>query len=322
MKLDRKIGNVKLENPLVLAPMAGVNCQAFRRICRENGAGLVCTPMIVAKQLISNPETILKIAEIHKDEAPVSFQLVGSDKEEMAQATRIIEDRSDIPAKIIDINLGCPEKDILALKAGSFLIKHPEQIQKAVSPVISNTNKPVTAKIRIGWDDKTINTLQVVKILEDLGVSAIAIHGRTKAQGYSGKADWNEIKKAKEKANVPIIGNGDVFKPGNAKSIIERTGCDMVMIGRGSMGNPMLFRQCLELFKTGKGSEELSKEEKVRSFMRFAELYGQQQRQPLSELRQHAMWFVKGISGAAQIRNTILSLKDADSIIDIFKSLA
>ncbi|MBN2053150.1 tRNA dihydrouridine synthase DusB [Candidatus Woesearchaeota archaeon] len=311
------IGNVRLDSKLILAPMAGVNCAAFRLLCKGYGAGLVSTPMLVINQIVAAPEKIINQACFLKQEKPVSVQLVGSDSRLAEQATRIIEPYADI----IDVNLGCPEKDILALKAGSFLVKHPDQIKKIVTPVINNTNKPVTAKIRIGWDDKSINTLEVVKILEDLGVSAIAIHARTKEEKYSGRAHWEEIMKAKEKATIPIIGNGDVFKPGSAKAMIEQTRCDFVMIGRGCMGNPFIFKRTNALLATGSNIEEPSEQEKKKCFMKFLEYYENYEKiRSFTELKQQAMWFTKGMTGARDLRYNLMKAKGVNDILRIYKA--
>ena len=314
-----KIGKIIIETPVILAPMAGVNCAAFRLLCREYGAGMVSTPMLVANQVAANPDKIIERTCYLEKEKPVLTQLAGSDKKLMGDAARIVDEFSDI----IDVNLGCPEKDILALKAGAFFVKHPEQISKAVSPVVSATNKPVTAKIRIGWDESSIKTLEIVKILEDLGVSAITIHARTKEQKYTGKADWNEIKKAKEKANVPIIGNGDIFRPGTAKAMIEQTKCDAVMIGRGAIGNPLLFKGLKALLETGKGVPEPGEEEKIDSFMRFLDYYKRYEKvRSFSELRQHAMWFTKGLKGARTLRNSLMRAENIDQILGLYSRIS
>ena len=310
-----KLGNINLDSKLILAPMAGVNCAAFRLICHEYGAGLVSTPMTVVDQIIMNAEKIIGRMCFLKKERPISVQLVGSDSKMAAEATKIIEDY----ANVIDINLGCPEKDILALQAGSFLVKHPDQIKKIVKPVIENTNKPVTAKIRIGWDENSVNTLETVKILEDLGVCAITIHGRTTKQKYTGKADWSQITKAKEKANVPIIGNGDVFKPGTAKAMIEQTKCDFVMIGRGAIGNPFIFRRTNALLENGRNIPEPTENEKGKCFIQFLEYYSEYEKIPkFSELRQHAMWFTKGIGGSRRLRQRLMQAKTVQEIMDMY----
>ena len=309
-----RIGSLNLDSNLILAPMAGVNCAAFRLLCREYGAGLVSTPMIVTNQLVASPQKIIDRTCFLKEEKPISVQLVGSDSQLAAEATKIIESYADV----IDVNMGCPENDILALKAGSFLIKHPEQIKKAIKPVIDNTNKPVTAKIRVGWDNNSINTLESVKILNDLGVDAIAVHGRTKKQKYAGKADWDEIRKAKEISNVPIIGNGDVFKPGTAKAMIEQTKCDFVMVGRGSIGNPFIFERTNALLLQNKIIPEPIEEEKKKAFMKFLSYYKKyESMRSFSELRQHAMWFTKGLGNSKELRRKLAKMQTVEQILDI-----
>lgn len=311
-----KIGKLNLDSRLILAPMAGVNCASFRLLCREYGVGLVSTPMIHINQLVGAAEKVIGITCFLKNEKPISVQIVGADSKIAGEATKLIENYADV----IDINLGCPEKDILAAKAGAFFIKHPEQIKKIVSPVVSNTNKPVTAKIRIGWDENSINTLEVVKILEDLGVDGIAIHGRTKKQGYSGKADWEEIRKAKEISNVPIIGNGDVFKPGTAKAMVDQTKCDFVMIGRGCMGNPFIFKRTDALLETGKNIPEPTEQEKKDCFMKFLKYYDKYEKmRSFTELKQQAMWFVKGINGARELKRRLMIAKDVGEILRLIK---
>lgn len=311
-----RIGKLKLESNTLLAPMAGVNCASFRLLCKEYGAGMVTTPMLVMNQLVANPDRIIKQACPLDNERPLSIQLVGSDSKLAGKATQLIDEYADA----IDINFGCPEKDILALKAGSFFVKHPEQMKKVVAPIINNTNKPVTAKIRIGWDSKSINTTQTVKILENMGLDAIAIHGRTTAQKYTGKADWQEIKKAKDNVNIPIIGNGDIFKPGTAKAMIEQTNCDAVMIGRGAIGNPFIFKAVNELLEKGKNIPEPTEEEKIRCFKKFLDHYSKHENmRAFSELKQHAMWFTKGMTGAKRLRNSIMRSETVDEILGMFE---
>lgn len=310
-----KIGNITLDAPVILAPMAGVNCAAFRLLCREYGAGMVSTPMLVSNQVVANPEGIISRICYLKKEKPISTQLLGSDKKLMEEAARIVDEYSDV----IDVNLGCSEKDALGIQAGAFLVKHPEQITKAVSPVMSATNKPVTAKIRIGWDEKSIRTLEIVKILEDLGIAAITIHARTMEQKYTGKADWNEIKKAKEKANVPIIGNGDVFKPGTAKAMFERTKCDGIMIGRGAMGDPLIFKRIKALLSEGSNMPEPTDNERIECFRKFLDYYKRYEKmRSFTELRQQAMWFTKSLKGAKALRNNIMKTNSVEEILGFF----
>ncbi|MBD3314009.1 tRNA dihydrouridine synthase DusB [Candidatus Woesearchaeota archaeon] len=311
------IGKVKIETPVILAPMAAVNCASFRLLCREAGAGMVTTPMLVCNQVVANPEKIISRTCYLKEEKPISTQLLGSDRKLMEEATRIIDEFSDV----IDINLGCPEKDALAIQAGAFFAKHPEQIEKAIAPVISATNKPVTAKIRTGWDEKSIKTLEIVRILEDLGIDAITIHARTKKQKYSGKADWDEIMKAKEQANVPIIGNGDIFVPGTAKAMMEQTRCDAIMVGRGAIGNPLIFRGIKALLETGQGLPEPTEQEKIDSFMRFLKYYKKHEKvRAFTELRQQAMWFTKGLRGARSLRDKLMRSQTVDEILSIYSN--
>ncbi|PLW80841.1 tRNA dihydrouridine synthase DusB [Candidatus Woesearchaeota archaeon] len=312
--MENKIGNIKLDSRLILAPMAGVNTAAFRLLCRENGAGLVSTPMIHVRQVTSLESNIIERTAFLKDEKPISVQLVGADTDYAKQATLLLDEYADI----FDINFGCPDKDVLGNKEGGFFSKHPEQMKKMISPVISNTNKPVTAKIRIGWDEKTVNVLESVKILQELGVDAIAIHGRTVKQGYSGKANWDLIKQAKEIVDIPIIGNGDVFKPGNAKAMIDQTKCDFAMIGRGSMGNPMLFKRCNHLLETGENLPETSKEERIENAKKFLDYYEKyENNRSFTESRQQVMWFMKEFDGASEYRKKLMNAKTFPELKDI-----
>ena len=314
-----KIGNVKLENQLILAPMAGVNCPAFRVLCREYGAGLVYTQMfhVDSIPILQKEDRLDKMLGIKEEEKPVTIQLVGNKQESISESTRIIERYADI----IDFNLGCPDKDILATRSGGFFSKHPKQINKVIKPILENTNKPVTAKIRLGWNNDDITVLEQCKVLEDLGVAAIAIHGRTVKQFYTGKADWDCIKKAKEKANIPIIGNGDIIKPGDAKSMLEKSKVDFLMIGRGCLGNPSIFERINHLLEKGENKTESTNEEKKKSFIRFTELYKKYEEQfKMSEFKTHAMWFTKSVSNARRTRNEIMTNDDLASVVELVEN--
>ena len=305
-----KIGNVKLENNLMLAPLHGVNCNAFRLLCKNHGAGLVYTSMIHDETLVRGKWK----CDVVDTERPVSIQLVGKDPALMAESAQIIEEKADI----IDINLGCPDQDVLAKQAGVFLVKHPKQMEKMVSKVVSSVNKTVTAKIRIGWDNKSINAVEVSKILEDCGVSAIGVHGRTRKQMYTGKADWDTIKRVKDAVNVPVIGNGDIFKAEDYTRMIEKTGVDFVMIGRGAMGNPQLFENITRLKE---GKELIEKDLKVsyELFLEFLSYYEKYSTKNIfSEIRQHAMWLAKGVQNGAALRNKLIKALDVDSLKRIF----
>jgi tRNA-dihydrouridine synthase B len=313
------IGNLKLENNLILAPMAGVNCSAFRLLCREYGAGLTATQMFHCNSIeeLEKQGKLKDLLGIKKEERPTSIQIVGSNPENIKKSTLILNNYADI----IDFNLGCPDKDILANKAGGFFSKHPEQIEKNIKPLIENSKKPVTAKIRIGWNNDQITMEQQIKILEDMGVDAVAIHGRTVKQKYQGKADWDLIKKAKEKFNIKIIGNGDIEKPGTAKFKLEQTKVDFLMIGRATLGNPFIFQQINYLLKNQKNQPEPCLRDRKKAFIRFAELYQENKYQfKISEFRQHAMWFTKSIEGAKKLRNDIMHLEDYEAIINLIKA--
>jgi tRNA-dihydrouridine synthase B len=249
---------------------------------------------------------------IKKEERPISVQIVGSNPENIKQSTLILNDYADI----INFNLGCPDKDILANKAGGFFSKHPEQIEKSLKPLIENSKKPVIAKIRVGWNNDEITMEQQIKILEDLGVDAIGIHGRTVKQKYQGKANWDLIKQAKEISNIKIIGNGDIDKPGTAKARLESSKVDFLMIGRATLGNPFIFQQINYLLKNNKNQPEPCLNDRKKAFLRFTELYKENK---ISEFRQHAMWFTKSIKGAKKLRNDIMQLESYEKITDLIK---
>jgi tRNA-dihydrouridine synthase B len=312
-----KIGNVKLKNRLILAPMAGVNCTAFRVLCKEYGAGLVCTQMFHCNSIPvlydSDKKKFEKLIGVCEDERPVSIQLVGSDPDLIKESTLILNKYADI----IDLNLGCPDKDILANKSGAFFSKHPEQISKVVGPIIENSKKPVTAKIRVGWNADKITAFEQCKILEELGVDAVAVHGRTVKQGYSGQADWGIIKEIKSKFNFKVIGSGDIFKPGDGKAKLEKSKVDFLMIGRGALGNPFIFDRLNYLLENGKNKQDPSISDQKKAFLRFSELYKSNKEQfKISEFRQHAMWFTKGIRSAKKLRNEIMNIEDFNKIVD------
>jgi tRNA-dihydrouridine synthase B len=314
------IGSIKIENPLILAPMAGVNCPAFRILCKKYGAGLIYSPMIHSEQLTRLFETEKEKAfdlfiNFEKEEHPLTAQIVGNKADNMADAAEILSEYADI----IDINFGCCGSAELANKSGAFFIKHPEFIKKIITTIKDRIKNPVTAKIRIGWDEKHINAVEVAKIIEESGASAIAVHGRTRKQAFTGKADWDVIKKVRDNVTIPVIGNGDIFKPGTAKFLLESTGVDFVMVGRGCLGNPFIFKRTLALLESNNIMPDPSKKEIINSFFEFIDLYEKQKRQHFSEIRDHALWFTKGLQGSREMRQQIIKFKDRDSLINYFK---
>jgi tRNA-dihydrouridine synthase B len=297
-----KIGDIRIENQLALAPMAAVGNLPFRLMCRRYGAGLIYTPMINAYNLYMQRDPSRTLVDIDPDERPVAIQLIGSKPEALKAASSAISEKADI----IDINMGCPESDLLAQKCGAYLIKETSQIERVVKAVIAGTNRPVTAKIRIGWDSHSINHVKVARMLEDYGVSAIAVHGRTRKQGYSGKANWTAIKQVKEKVNVPVIGNGDIFSPHDARKMLEFSSCDIVMIGRAAIGNPYIFKRCDQFLNHGKMLSRADADNKFKQFLEFVKLYDKHMlKENFSEIRDHALWFAKGIKGARRLKDRI-----------------
>ncbi|MCX7843409.1 MAG: tRNA dihydrouridine synthase DusB [Clostridia bacterium] len=315
-----KIGNVTLENNIFLAPMAGVTDMPFRILCKEQGCGLVYTEMVSAKGMHYNDEKSFKLTEIAKEEKPAAVQIFGSDPDIMAG---IAEKLNNSDASIIDINMGCPTPKITKNGEGSALMKKPELIAKIIKSVAKASVKPVTVKIRKGWDESSVNAVEIAKIAEENGAKAIAVHGRTREQFYSGKADWSIIRKVKEAVSIPVIGNGDVAKPQDAERLLDETGCDAVMIGRGAQGNPWIFRRALHYLGTGEMLPEPSPEEKINTVIRhmnmLVELKGEHT--GICEMRKHVAWYIKGMKNAAAARDTIFKLNSADEIIRTLKEL-
>ena len=243
-----KIGNVELENRYILGPMAGVTDLPFRLLCREQGAGLLCMEMVSAKAIMYNNRNTEQLLTIHPDERPVSLQLFGSDPKIMSEMAKRIEER---PFAILDINMGCPVPKVVKNGEGSALMKEPKLVYEIVSAVVKAIGKPVTVKIRKGFDDDHVNAVEIARIIEEAGAAAVAVHGRTREQYYSGKADWDIIRQVKEAVSIPVIGNGDVTSPERAEELVRRTGCDGVMIARGAQGNPWIFSEMISYEETG-----------------------------------------------------------------------
>lgn len=311
-----KIGRVKISNPFVLAPMAGVNCTAFRLMCKESGAGLIYTQMyhsdfIIHKASNEGNQAVYDFINIQDIERPVSVQLVGYNPDNMVKAAQIIEKIADI----IDINLGCCDPDIIKSGAGAYFAKNSDKIPEFVGPIVKASKKPVTAKIRIGYDSQSINGVSVAQVLEMLGVSAIAVHGRVATQKYSGRANWEIIKHIKQKLSITVLGSGDVKNKKNAVQMLEKTGCDFVMIGRRAIGDPGFFARCLNEYDL--------KDRKIVNpaelFKRFVELYDKfDKNKSFSELRTHALWFSKRAGLGPQCRKDIMSSKNITDLMISF----
>ena len=315
-----KIGNTKLENPFLLAPLAGVTDAPFRRICKEQGAAFVYSEMISGKGLLYNDKNTEKLLHIYEEEKPVAYQIFGSEPEVMENAAKMLAPRKNAT---IDINMGCPVPKIVKNGEGSALLKTPELVSDIVKAVVRGAGKPVTVKIRIGWDANSINAVEIAKIIEEAGASWIAVHGRTREQFYSGKADWSEIKKVKQALSIPVIGNGDTYSAEDALRMMEETGCDGVLIARGAMGNPWIFREAVSLWSKGKKLEPPCLDEKIATIKRHlfdvVELKGEHV--GIREMRKHIAWYLKGTRNSAEVRGKVNMAKDADEIIALLNTL-
>jgi nifR3 family TIM-barrel protein len=311
------IGDVVLDNNVILAPMAGVTDLPFRLICKEQGAGLLCMEMVSAKAVHYNNKNTESLMEIHPEEMPVSLQIFGSEPNIMAETAARIEER---PFAILDINMGCPVPKVVNNNEGSALMKNPKLAGEIIYAVSHAINKPVTVKIRKGFDDNSINAVEMAKIAEDNGAAAIAVHGRTREQYYSGKADWDIIRQVKEAVSIPVIGNGDVVDAISAKKLLEETGCDGVMIGRASRGNPWIFREINSYLDTGIIPPKPTVEELCDTIIRHAKLELQYKDEYIAvrEMRKHVAWYTAGYPHSAKLRqeiNNAESFKELEKIV-------
>lgn len=311
-----KIGNVTLKNQLILAPMAGVSDLPFRLLCKEMGAGLVCMEMISAKAIFYNNKNTESLLQIHPEEGPVSLQLFGSDPEIMAEMAKRIE---ELPFSILDINMGCPVPKVVNNHEGSALMKDPKLVERIVSAVVKAIKKPVTIKIRTGFDENHKNAVEIAKIAEDCGASAVAVHGRTREQYYSGHADWDMIASVKDALKIPVIGNGDITDGESAVRIMKYTGCDGIMIGRAAQGNPFIFREIISYIQTGKPALRPSRSEIrdtiVCHSMRMLESKGEYI--AVREMRKHISWYSSGIPGAARLRARVNEMESMDDLMKV-----
>ncbi len=304
------IGNVEIKNNVFLAPMAGITDLAYRLVCKEFGAGLVYTEMISAKGIYYNDEKTKLLTQIDEKERPVAIQIFGSDASIMADVAKKMSEKADI----IDINMGCPAPKVVKNDDGSKLMLNPALIDEITYKVVKSSTVPVTVKIRKGWNDENVNAVEIAKILEKNGVSAVAVHGRTREQFYSGIADWDIIKKVKESVSIPVIGNGDVIDIDSANKMIEYTGCDAVMIGRAALGKPWIFKEIVDQNKIDMKQEELYKIIK-KHYDLLSELKGEYI--AVREMRKHISWYIKGLPLATQIRNQINMLESKDEVLEL-----
>lgn len=298
------IGNVTLDNNIILAPMAGVTDLPFRLLCSEQGAGMSCMEMVSAKAIMYKNKNTESLLEIHPEEGPVSLQLFGSDPKILGEMARQIEDR---PFDILDINMGCPVPKVVNNGEGSALMKEPKLVEEIVSAVAKAVNKPVTVKIRKGFNDTCVNAVEIARIAEASGAAAVAVHGRTREQYYAGKADWEIIAKVKSNLSIPVIGNGDVTDGASAKAMLEQTGCDGVMVGRAARGNPWIFRQIISYLRDGTVMPRPDKEEIKATILRHARLQLECKGEytGIREMRKHVSWYTFGMPDSARMRRSI-----------------
>lgn len=310
-----KIGNVEVNKKVVLAPMAGISNSAFRRICKSMGADLVYAEMVSDKAIYYNNKKTIDMLYMTDEERPIAQQIFGSDVDSFVVAAKYIEET--MHPDIIDINMGCPvPKVALKAQAGSALLKNPAKIKEIVKAVVNSVSCPVTVKIRSGWDENSINAVIVAKTIEEAGASAITIHARTRSQGYSGKADYNIIKQVKEAVNIPVIGNGDIKTCFDAKRMLDETNCDLVMVGRGLLGNPWLIKEINEYLENGVVIDKPTDIEKIDMCLKHLSLLEEFEceKQAVLEIRSHVGWYLKGIKNANEVKQNIFKTKNINEI--------
>lgn len=312
-----QIGNIKIKNNVVLAPMAGICNSAYRRIIKEMGCGLIYAEMVSDKAIYYGSKKTIDMLYMTEMERPITQQIFGSDKESFVAAAKYIYET--MKPDIIDINMGCPvPKVALRAQAGSALLKNPEKVKEIVEAVVAVVPVPVTVKIRSGWDQNSINAVEIAKICEEAGASAIAVHGRTRSQGYSGTVNLDIIRDVKQAVSIPVIGNGDIKSCYDAKHMMEYTGCDAVMIGRGVLGNPWLIRECVEYLDSGIEPKEVTIKEKIDMIMKHFTylLETKPEKVSLLEMRSHASWYLKGLPRNGEVRNQIMQTTTKDEFLN------
>lgn len=309
------IGNITLDNNIILAPMAGVSDLPFRLLCHEQGAGLVCMEMISAKAILYHNRNTESLLEIHPQEGPVSLQLFGSDPAIMADIAARIEDR---PFQILDINMGCPVPKIVGNGEGSALMKNPLLAGQIIEAVVKAVGKPVTVKIRKGFDEEHVNAVEMAHVAQESGAAAVAVHGRTREQFYSGKADWDIIRQVKQAVSIPVIGNGDVVDGESALALLQQTGCDGIMIGRACQGNPWIFREVKNFLESGQICPRPTNREIVDTILRHARLQLQYKGEYIGirEMRKHVSWYSAGVPNSARFRAEINAMESMEELMD------
>ena len=317
-----KIRDKVIENDVVMAPMAGITNAAFRSIIKQFGAGLVYSEMVSDKAILYKNKKTLDMLRVDESEHPISMQVFGGDKQSIVEASQFIDQHSN--CDIIDINMGCPVNKVLKQEAGSKLLLYPEKIYEIVCGVVENVTKPVTVKIRSGFDLEHINAVEVAKLIEKAGANAIAIHARTRSQMYEGKADWNIIKQVKEAVMIPVIGNGDVKSALDAKRMIDETGVDAIMVGRAALGNPWVIKEIVDYLETGELPKEITYEEKLAQCKKHAlslmEIYPE--KVAISQMRGHAPWYLKGLKSSSYVKNRLSKINSYQELEEILDEYA
>ncbi len=315
-----KIGSVTLDNNILLAPMAGVTDLPFRLLCREQEAGLVCMEMVSAKAILYKNKNTESLLTIHPQEGPVSLQLFGSDPKILSEMARQIEER---PFSILDINMGCPVPKVVGNGEGSALMKQPKLVEEIVTAVVKAVKKPVTVKIRKGFNDTCVNAVEIARIAEQCGAAAVMIHGRTREQYYTGEADWEIIAKVKDKLSIPVIGNGDIKDGASAEAILRRTGCDGIMVGRAARGNPWIFRQIAAYLQDGTVLPAPEKEEIRAMILRHAkmQLAYKGEYTGIREMRKHVSWYTAGMPDSARLRRTVNMVESFAALEELVREM-
>ena len=316
MKMQWKISQVEMQNPFILAPMAGVTDLPFRLLCKEQGAGLLCTEMVSAKAISFHNKNTISLMQIDPAEHPVSMQIFGSEPDLMAEVAKSIEEQ---PFDILDINMGCPVPKVVNNGEGSALLKNPDLIREIVTKVSHAVKKPVTAKIRIGFEGYPVDPVEIAKIIEDSGAAAVAVHGRTRQQYYAGEADWDTIHRIKEAVSIPVIGNGDIFTPEDAGRMLKETGCDGIMVARGAKGNPWLFGRINHYLDTGEVLPGPSMAEIKAMILRHGRMLVQFKGEGVAmrEMRGHMAWYTKGMPHSATLRNEINQVETLEGFVEL-----